>query len=199
MRRTVHRVAGAVLAVLACALAAGVLMGNGAPPPLPVIYHGWVQVGDGLAPDGLIVFARVDGYESGRVTVAGGEYKGLKIAPPGPGYTGKQLSFYATLGVDEVQAHETVVYQPASAADPESWTPKLDLYFDRLPVPLPTPTPTPTPTLTPTPTVTPTPTAALPIPGDPTVGAASLWVLVIGVVGLLAGFAALRLVRTSAS
>lgn len=191
MKVATHKSIGGVLALLACLLTAGVLMGNGqgTPPPLPVVYSGWVQVKGTLAPDGLLIFARLDGYQSDTVAVKQGQYRGLKIAPLGAGYTGKTITFYATYGVDEVQARETAVYQPADPTKPASWTPKLDLYFDRLPMPPPTPTPTPTPT------VTPTPTAALPIPGDSAVGAAPLWLLVAGALGLATGLAALALVR----
>lgn len=191
----------AIAAVIACAMAAAVFTVSAQEPipNLPLSYSGQVFIEGMPTPDGLQIFARILDYETARVEVKDGRYSGLVVAPPGTGYTNKAIEFYATLGFEEVQALEIALYRPPDISKPGSLTPERYLHFTRLPTPPPTPTPTPTPTVTPTPTITPTPTAALPIPGDSTVGTASLWVLVAGVVGLMVGFAILGLARTRTS
>jgi len=194
-------------AVIACAMAATVftVSAQGPIPNLPLSYSGQVFIEGQPTPDGLQIFARILDYETALVEVKDGRYSGLVVAPTGTAYTNKQIVFYATLGFEELRALETALYRPPDLTEPDSLTPVRNLHFTRLPTPPPTPTPTPTPTpiptatLIPTPTMTPTPTAALPIPGDSTVGTASLWVLVAGVVGLMVGFAVLGLARSRTS
>lgn len=185
------RLLNAVAAVVACAMAATVfaLSAQEPIPAIPLLYSGRVYVEGRPAPDGLQILARIVDYETEPVEVEDGWYMVLQVAPPGTGYANRTITFHATFGADEVEALETAIYRPPDLTKPGSITPTQDLHFDRLPMPPPTPTPTATPT------ITPTPTAALPIPGDPTVGAASVWVLVVGAVGLMVGLAVLRLAR----
>lgn len=198
-RKVKLRLLQGLAAIIACAVAVAVsIVSAQGLPNLPLLYHGRVYVEGVPTPDGLRILARIVGcgYESPEpVEVKDGRYARLEIAPEGTACVNKTISFYATYGVDEVRALDTALYRPPDLTVPGSLTPKRDLLFPRLPTLPPTPTPTPTLTPTPTPTMTPTPTAALPIPGDPAVRSASLWVLVVGIVALMAGAAVLGLAR----
>ena len=98
------------------------------PPPLPMIYSGSVMVAGTPAPKGLRVLALVDGYESGAVTVEGGRYAGLTVAPPGSSYLGKRVQFFLVAGGRRVQAVEVDAFRTGGTPELKS----LDLSFPRL-------------------------------------------------------------------
>ena len=126
-----------------------------AQPVIPTIYSGAATVQQLPVPDGLSLVARVGSYESGRVTVKGGRYELLVVAPPDPSFIGKAITFH----LDGVQANETDSFSPGKSG-PGNTRLIFDLTFPSLPAPTPTPIPIHTPSATPTPT--PTPVVALP-------------------------------------
>ena len=166
-------------------------------PPFPNNFSGKAFVAGQPAPDGLEVFARIDGYQSNVarpgfdadqravVLVSSGEYVTLVVQPPDDTFFGKTITFHATLGFGEVQATETAVFLNLQILS------GFDLNFPSMPTGAPTPTPPPTPTLVPTPTTTP----VLPIPGDPSVPKLSRMALVVGGAVLVAGIAVLLVAR----
>ena len=178
------------------------------PPLAPTIYLGRVFIQLNVAPDGLIVFACVDGcaegYRSEEVVVESGRYFRLIVGPTDRKYIGKKVTFLMTAGAGDVQAVQTDTFQETSFP----LLKELDLRFtEPPPIPTPTPTPTYTPTPTPTPsptpppipTPTPTPTPSLPIVGDPTVSRLPGLALMAGLASLAAGVLLLLLVRRRTS
>jgi hypothetical protein len=177
-----------ILAVLACLGTFGtasVFAQSGEIPSLPLIFSGDVSVEGRADVSGLELFAKVDDYTSRRVTVKSGKYVALQVTPPSD-HAGREIRFYLAHvgGTDAVEAMETAEYRVPTFSD---FTRKQNLFFSKLPLPPPTPTPSPTPTMTPT------PTPVLPIPGEPAVRTVSMWVLVVGVLGVIGGIATIRL------
>ena len=119
------------------------------PSSPPVVYFGNVTVNGQPAPDGLVIVARVDDYESQSVTTTNGAYERLTVSPPSASYLFKNTTFH--IPAFGVQALETVLFLGGPAERP------LDLTFPALPEPTPTPLPTVPPTQVPVPTPTPTP------------------------------------------
>ncbi len=107
-------------------------------PPAPVIYNGNVTVAGAPAPDGLIITARIEDYESPPVETSGGRFLALNVAPPDSSYGNKTVTFH--LG-GYVQASETDTSISPSLPVLKN---NFILTFADLP-----PTPTPTPTATP--------------------------------------------------
>ena len=132
------------------------------PPTPPVVYFGNVSVNGQPAPDGLVIVARIEDYQSQPVTTSNGGYTWLSISPTSSNYMFKDTTFH--IPAFGVQAFETALFLGGPAERP------LDLTFPVLPEPSPTPeptaTPTPVPTATPTPEPTPTvtPTSVRPTP-----------------------------------
>jgi len=116
-------------------------------PGIPTSYNGALTVDGVPVPDGLMLLARVDGYESAPVITSGGRYERL-VVQPDQSFVGKTVTFH----LDGVQANEMDVFSPGKSG-PNYTRLIFDLTFPSLPVP--TPTPTPPPTETPTPTGTP--------------------------------------------
>ena len=130
---------------------------TGQPPTPPVVYFGSVTVGGQPAPDGLVIVARIEDYESEPVVTDDGKYARLTASPPSSSYLFKVVSFH--IPAFGVQATETELF----LGGPEER--QLDLTFPVLPEP--TPTAAPPPTATPVPEPTPTPTAAPPPTATP--------------------------------
>ena len=168
-------------------------------PASPNIFSGKVFIAGNPAPDGIEIFARVDDYQTNVprpgqterliVLTKGGKYGSpvqVVLQPLNDTYVGKTITFYATLGFEEIRAAETAVFKSGLQLNTN-----FDLNFPAAPPGEPTPTPTPTPTITPTPT----PTPILPIPGDPSVQRLSRIVVIAGIAALAAGGAILLLMR----
>ena len=161
--------------------------------PLPLIYGGNVFIQGTEAPEGLSLFACVQGcpsYRSDSVTTGpGGEYSILVVGPPNESFLNKEITFWIENEFGGIKASQTVIYTLPS--DPRGLTPTLNLEFaDPLPTP-PPPTPTPTPTITPTPS----PTPLLPIPGDASVPRLSTVALIAGIAAVVVGGGILLLLR----
>ena len=123
----------------------------GQPPTPPVVYFGSVTVNGQPAPDGLVVVARIENYESEPVVTSNGSYIRLAVSPSSSAYLFKLTTFH--IPAFGVQAFETVLFLGGPAER------QLDLTFPALPEPTPTPEPTATPVPAPTATPTPAPTA----------------------------------------
>ena len=127
------------------------------PPSPPVMYFGNVTVNGQPAPDGLVIVARIEDYQSESVTTNNGAYARLTVSPPSSSYQYKDTTFH--IGAFGVQASETVLFLGGPAERP------LDLTFPVLPEPTPTPLPTATRVPVPTATQVPVPTATqVPVP-----------------------------------
>ena len=109
------------------------------PSSPPVVYFGNVTVNGQPAPDGLVIVARIEDYESQPITTSNGAYARLSVSPLSADYLFKDTTFH--IPAFGVQAAETVLFLGGPAERP------LDLTFPVLPEP--TPTPVPTPVLTP--------------------------------------------------
>ncbi len=196
----------ALLAVYIAALGAllGAGLKQGLPPAPPNIYSGKAFIGGQPAPEGVEVFARVEGYQTnlprrlpdGRlaeerpiVLVKDGQYRQLVVQPPDDSFINKTVTFHATLGFGDVQARETAIFRSGLQLNDS-----FDLNFPAAPSGAPTPVPTPTPTATPIPP-TPTSTPVLPIPGDTSVPNLSRIVIIAGLAALVCGGAILFLMR----
>ena len=183
-------------------VALGALLGAGPRqegdiPPFPNNFEGRVFINGQPAPDGMEVFARLDGYQSNvaRPDIAPGDrpialvengaYENLKVQPPNTSFLGRTIIFYATFGRGEVQAQETAVFVRANPQTLEGLFNVLDLNFAEAPAQA---TPTPVP---PTPTSTP----GLPITGDPSVQQLSRTAVLAGIGALAVGAAMLFLIR----
>ena len=121
----------------------------GQPSTPPVVYFGSVTVNGQPAPDGLVIVARIEDYESEGVVTSNGSYARLAVSPSSSAYLFKDTTFH--IPAFGVQAFETVLFLGGPAERP------LDLTFPALPDPTPTPEPTATPTAVPTATPTPAP------------------------------------------
>ena len=125
------------------------------PSSPPVVYFGNVIVNGHPAPDGLLIVARIEDYQSESVTTRDGAYAQLTVSPLSTSYLFKDTTFH--IPAFGVQANETVLFLGGPAERP------LDLTFLVLPTPTPIPTlipttiPTTIPTKAPVPTATPTP------------------------------------------
>lgn len=169
----------------------GALLGagsrQGASPPM--VFAGRVTVAGTPAPDGLEIYAKLQGRRTGRTFTLNGEYKLLAVAPIGEGGSGETITFWASwdsrAGLPEVQAEQTTRYTPPSTQFQEFI---LDLTFPALPArTVPDPGSGPTPTLE--------PPILAPIPGDPALPRAASVALVAGAVLLVGGIGGLVLVR----
>ena len=89
------------------------------PPLIPANYSGSVIVNDVAAPDGTAVFATIEDYTSNSVTVSGGSYKNLVVAPPDATYVGKTIEFWVDVPGDwlPVKAAETDVFGLGTSHD----------------------------------------------------------------------------------
>lgn len=98
-------------------------------PPFPNIYRGNVFVGGTAAPDGTLVFARIDVYSTPSVAVKDGRYRNLTLGPPGAKYYGRGIAFYAIIDGVERLAEENSVFQMANLATRLHLFNTLDLHF----------------------------------------------------------------------
>ena len=117
-------------------------------PPLPIIYDGKVSIQGQEAPEGLSLFACVQGcasYRSDQVTIGpGGEYRVLVVGPPNESFLNKEITFWIENEFGRIKATQTAIFRVPS--DPKDLTPRLNLEFsDPLPEPPPPPTPTNSP------------------------------------------------------
>ena len=121
--------------------------------PAPHFYFGRAIAGGSAVPDDFTIFARVGVYESPPVTVSGGKYAGLTVAPPDTSFHGATVTFH----IGPVQAEETDTLTLLDVAGRVIGLPTINSGFDlSFPsLPQPTPTPVPTPTEGPPPTATP--------------------------------------------
>ncbi len=126
-------VVGAAGVLLLTALLVFLLFPSGtasAQPPFPIIYEGIAIIGDGPAPDGTRITARVGRAESRPVEVKNGRYSSL-VVDPSLEYTeasevvGLVIQFFA----DGVRAAETDVFREGTFLEVE-----LDLHFPELPL-----------------------------------------------------------------
>lgn len=132
---------------------------GGALPPWPVIYTGDVTLGGEPVPDGMWVFATMDGYTSTPVEVRNGRIAGLAAGGPDTSYFNKVISF--ELSKTEIYNAGTTVVAEETDVFVKYPSPFLRSEFSLTfgAFPTPTPLPTATPTATPVPTATPLATA----------------------------------------
>ena len=154
----------AMIAVLALtgfylAQAERVEAAGGALPPWPVIYTGDVTLGGEPVPDGMWVFATMEGYTSTPVEVKSGRIAGLAAGGPDTSYFNKIINF--ELSKTEIYDAATTVVAEETDVFVRYATPflKSDFSLTFGAFPTPTPLPTATPTVTPIPTATPLATA----------------------------------------
>lgn len=100
----------------------------GALPPFPNTYKGQVFVGGSPAPYGILVFARILGYQTPSFTVDDSRYV-LVIGPPSVSYFGQLITFHANIDGVEVQASEIAVYDEANLTTQENLLTTLHLHF----------------------------------------------------------------------
>ena len=112
----------------------------------PAFLSGTAFSGSSTPPDGTLIYAKIDEYQSEVVPILNGRFT-LVLNPAAEEFGGKPVNFF----LSSLQSLQPYRFTPG-----ESRTDLIILF-----PPLPTPTPTLTPTLTPTntPTVTPTHTA----------------------------------------
>ena len=128
-------------------------------PPIPAVYSGTAAAAGAQVPDGYQIVARIGNtYESEPVTVIGGRYPFLTVAPQELGGGTHTITFH----LGDVIADQTARWAVASVDL------NFNLTFSSLPPPTPTPSPVPTDTPTPapvppTPIATATPTVAVPM------------------------------------
>ena len=118
----------------------------------PVVYFGNVTINNEPAPDGLVIVARIEDYQSKPVTTSNGAYTNLIVSPLSTSYLYKYVTFH--IPASGVEAFETEMFVGGPAERP------FDLTYPALPVPTSTPAPTPAPVPTPIPTPPPTSTPA---------------------------------------
>ena len=112
----------------------------------PAFLSGTAFSGSTTPPDGTLIYAKIDDYQSEVVPVLNGRFT-LVLNPETEDFEGKSVNFF----LSSLQALQPYRFTPGES--------RTDLIILFPPLPTPTPTLTPTATPTPTPTVTPTPTA----------------------------------------
>ena len=112
----------------------------------PAFLSGTAFSGSLTPPDGTLIYAKIDAYQSEVVPILNGRFT-LVLNPETEEFEGESVTFFLS---------SLPALQPYRFTPGESRTDLIILF-----PPLPTPTPTLTPTMTPspTPTITPTPTA----------------------------------------
>ena len=123
-----RRLAWLILAVVLAAGLAWPLAGAAeaqVPPPLPALYSGTITAGGDPVPDGLLLTARVSDYESEPITVSGGRYENLVVAPPDSSYVQGPVTFH----LDGVQADQIESHVPGEVKL------RYELIFSALPEP----------------------------------------------------------------
>ena len=107
------------IAALTCLAIALFSEGLAQPPPIPSDYSGYVLVGSELAPDGCLVFAKVEDYQSDSVSTLGGRYRYLIVSPPSVAYIWKTVEFWVDLDGNgpglPVKAFETSTYSQGTS------------------------------------------------------------------------------------
>ena len=98
-------------------------------PPFPNTYKGDVLINGSHAPDGTVIFAKINDYQTPDVFVTDGRYKNLVLGPPSSTYFGKEVVFYAIVGGQEVRAHDSATFQQANLNTREFLLNTLDLHF----------------------------------------------------------------------
>ncbi|SVD91319.1 uncharacterized protein METZ01_LOCUS444173, partial [marine metagenome] len=157
----VRRKAGPALLImiLVAVLAASIGSDALAQTVSPTIYSGSVTIGSNTAPDGLILVARINDYESDGVVTKNGRYNFLIVSPPTSQYFIETITFHIL--EHNIQAKETDIFRGSTAQFEKALTfPAVEGLA-----------PGPTPTLGPTVTVTPTPVPTKPVarPSNPPV------------------------------
>ena len=131
---------------------------------LPSVYSGQLVVAGAAVPEGAVLVARLDGYESLPAVIDGDEYKALVINPGDFTLIGGTIQFF----LNGVASSITDLYTSGS------FNTDFGLVFVGVPTATPTPVPaTPTATSVPptsilTPTRTPLPSTATAVPLQPT-------------------------------
>ena len=119
----------------------------------PAFLSGTAFSGSSTPPDGTLIYAKIEEYQSEVVPILNGRFT-LVLNPAAEEFGGKPVNFFLT----SLQSLQPYRFTPG-----ESRTDLIILF-----PPLPTPTPTLTPTLTPTDTPTATPTATATPTVEPT-------------------------------
>jgi hypothetical protein len=119
---------------------------SGAPAPFPSAYGGAVTSNGVAVPDGMVITAKIDDWESEPAYIVGGRYESLIIAPDSSALVGKTITFHLQ-GIETANETDKYVQLYVNFS--------FDLTFSNVPVPTPTPTNTPGPP-------TPTPVTAYP-------------------------------------
>ena len=112
----------------------------------PAFLSGTAFSGSTTPPDGTLIYARIDDYQSEVVPILNGRFT-LVLNPEAEEFGGKSINFF----LSSLQSLQPYIFTPGES--------RTDLIVLFPPLPTPTPTLTPTLTPTPTPTITPTPTA----------------------------------------
>ena len=112
----------------------------------PAFLSGTAFSGSTTPPDGTLIYAKIDEYQSEVVPILNGRFT-LVLNPEAEESDGKSVDFF----LSSLQSLQPYRFTPGES--------RTDLIILFPPLPTPTPTSTPTVTPTPTPTVTPTPTA----------------------------------------
>ena len=112
----------------------------------PAFLSGTAFSGSTTPPDGTLIYAKIDEYQSEVVPILNGRFT-LVLNPEAEDFGGKSINFF----LSSLQSLQPYRFTPGES--------RTDLIILFPPLPTPTPTLTPTATPTPTPTITPTPTA----------------------------------------
>ena len=112
----------------------------------PAFLSGTAFSGSSTPPDGTLIYAKIDEYQSEVVPILNGRFT-LVLNPEAEDFGGKSINFF----LSSLQSLQPYRFTPGES--------RTDLIILFPPLPTPTPTLTPTMTPTPTPTITPTPTA----------------------------------------
>ena len=112
----------------------------------PAFLSGTAFSGSTTPPDGTLIYAKIDEYQSEVVPILNGRFT-LVLNPEAEEFGGKSINFF----LSSLQSLQPYIFTPGES--------RTDLIILFPPLPTPTPTLTPTATPTPTPTITPTPTA----------------------------------------
>jgi len=151
--------ATAVLAGLLSGITENVSAQAGDPSTMPaasfVTLHGKVTIAGNLDPNGLVLKAKVEDWESKPVTIGEhSEYKYVVLVDAPKGYIGKNITFWLEDQVEALQTSPFVYVNESDNSYALEWElpqlRELDIEFGAAPVPTATPTMVP-----PTPTATP--------------------------------------------
>ena len=151
--------ATAVLASLVSGITEKISAQEGDPSTMPaasfVTLHGKVTIAGGLDPNGMMLKAKIDDWESDPVTIGDHtEYKYVVLVDAPKDYIGENISFWLEDQIEALQTSPFVYVNESDNSYAYEWElpqlRELNIEFGAAPVPTPTPT-----TIPPTPTSTP--------------------------------------------